>query len=122
MGDGLQAYNLDNKDIDLEDDDPFKEYITGVAFVICCAYPQTHEHSPRQIVFGRDMFLPVENKIDWEKIFTQKQDINCKSNEHKNSKHIDHNYQKGDWVTLIQLGEVERILAIRCNEPYKVVK
>ena len=46
LGDGLRAFDLDNIDINPEDDDPFDEYITAVAYAICCAYHQSHGHSP----------------------------------------------------------------------------
>ena len=101
LGDGLQAYNLDNKDVNPEDDDPFDEYIPAVAHAICCAYHQTHRYSLGQLVYGRVMFLPVDCKIDWEKMITRKQERIHKSNKQENSKHIDHNYRKGDCVTLI---------------------
>ena len=52
LGDGLRAFDLDSMDIDKDDDDPFDEYITAVAYVICCAYHRTHGNSPGQLVFG----------------------------------------------------------------------
>ena len=45
-----------------------------------------------------------------------------KSNERENSKHIDHNFKKGNWATLVQPGAVERTLAIKHRGPYKVLK
>ena len=66
LGDSLRSFDLlDNKDINPEDDDPFDEYITAVAYAICCAYHRTHGNSPGQLVFGQDMFLPVDRKINW---------------------------------------------------------
>ena len=106
----------------MEDANPFNVYITGVAYAIYCAYHQTHRLSPGQLVFGRDMFLPVDSQINWEKIFTRKQKRISKINEHKNSKRIKHNYQKGDWVTLIQPEAVENTFSIGFKGPYKVAK
>ena len=68
LGDGLRAFDLDNININPEDDDPFNKYITGKAYAICCTYHQTHVNSPGQLVYGRDMFLPLESKIDWNTI------------------------------------------------------
>ena len=86
----------------INDDDPFDdEYITTVAYAICCTYHRTHGNSPGQLVYRRDMFLPVNQKIDWEQLTTRKQQMNLKSNERENSKYIDHNYKKGDWATLV---------------------
>ena len=60
LAEDLQAFDLDSKEIDPDDNDPFEKYLSAVAYVICAAYYQTHGHSPAQLVFGRDMFLPVE--------------------------------------------------------------
>ena len=121
LGDGLRAFDLDNIDIDKEDDDPFDEHITSVAYAIRCAYHRTHGNSPGQLVFGRDMFLPVDRKINWDKITERKQQMIQKSNERENKSRIDHNFEKGDWATLVRPGAVERTLAIKHRGPYKVV-
>ena len=56
LKDGLQAYDLDHKDVDQEDDDPFDEYKTVEAHAICSAFHQTHGHAQTQLVYGRDKF------------------------------------------------------------------
>ena len=68
------------------------------------------------------MFLPVNQKIDWEELITRKQQIICKNNKRENSKRIDHNFKKGDCTTLVRPGVVERTLVIKRKGPYKVVK
>ena len=55
------------------DADPFEEYLAAAAFSIQCSYHQTHDHSPAQLAFGRDIFMPVDAEIDWEKIQQRKQ-------------------------------------------------
>jgi len=60
LAEGLRAFDLDSKEIAHDDDDPFEKYLSAVAYAIRSAYHQTHGHSPAQLVFGRDMFLPVE--------------------------------------------------------------
>ena len=49
-------------------DDLFKEYLVAAAFSIRYSYHQTHEHLPAQVVFRRDMLMPVDVEIDWENI------------------------------------------------------
>jgi len=80
LAEGLRAFDLDNKEIAEDNDDPFEEYLSAVAYAIRSAYHQTHGHSPAQLVYGRDMFLPVERKIDWEDIRKRKQERIRKSN------------------------------------------
>ena len=40
------------------------------------------------------MLLPVESKIDWNKIISRKQNRIQKNNDRENSKRIDNNFQK----------------------------
>ena len=53
---------------DLHPNDPFEEFLTAAAYVICSAYHTTLGFSPAQLVFGRDMFMPIATDVDWEKI------------------------------------------------------
>ena len=46
--------------------DPFEKYLAVAAFSIRYSYHQTHDHLPSQLVFGRDMFMPVDAEINWE--------------------------------------------------------
>ena len=55
------------------DDDWFEEVLVSAAFSIQCSHHQTHGHSPGQMVFGRNMFMPVDIEIEWEQIQQQKQ-------------------------------------------------
>ena len=66
-------------DIDTNKEDPFDKYLQSVAYVIRGAYHQTHGHSPTQMVSGRDMFLPIDSRINWEAISRIKQEHICKS-------------------------------------------
>ena len=59
LEDRLQAYNLDHKDVDQEDDNPFDEHKTVEAHAICSAFHQTHGHAQAQLVYGRDMFYQL---------------------------------------------------------------
>ena len=122
LAEGLRAFDLDNKEFNPDNDDPFEEYLSAVSYAICSAYHQTHDHSPAQLVFERDMFLPVEQKIDWEDIRKRKQERICKSNARENSNRIDHNFKKDDWVTLIKPGQITRKLLLPQEGPYKVVQ
>jgi hypothetical protein len=64
-----------------------------------CVFHQTHGHSPAQMVFGRDMLMPVSADINWEEIKERKQERIRKSNQRENSKRIPHKYKKGDLYT-----------------------
>ena len=68
----MRSFNLENNDLDPED--PFEEFLTAAAYAIRSAHHTTLGYSPAQLVFGRDMFMPVNFDVDWEKIKQNKQD------------------------------------------------
>ena len=121
LADCIRSFNLEEKVFNEQDDDPFEEYLTAAAFSIRAAFHQTHGHSPAQMVFGRDMFMPVSADIDWEQIKIRKQQRIRKSNVRENSKRIPHTYKKGDLVTLEKTGII-RTLTLPRQGPYKVIK
>ena len=48
----LTAFQLDDKDINEDDPDPFEEYLSSASYAIRCAFHATHSHSPGALVFG----------------------------------------------------------------------
>ena len=122
LRDCLTTFKLEELDIDEDkDEDPFQEFLTMASYAIRCAFHKTHGYSPGQLVFGRDMFMPIETTIDWDSIKERKQKAICKSNERENSKRIHRQYEKGDWITIQKPG-ILRKLSIPRLGPYKVLK
>ena len=119
LGDCLRSFNLDNRD--LHPEDPFEEFLTASAYAIRCAYHSTLGFSPAQLVFGRDMFMPIESDINWEKIREKKQKRIDKNNMRENAKRIPHVYQPGDLVTIKRPGIIPKLALPRMG-PYKVVR
>ena len=70
LQDCLTTFELDTKDIDKNDDDLFDEYLAMASYAIRSGYHATHGYSPGELVFGRNMFMPVYKKIDWDAIKT----------------------------------------------------
>ena len=61
-------------DIVLDNTDPFEEYLAMVWYEIRSAFYKTHGHSPGQLVFRRDMCMPINVPIiDWKTIKERKQ-------------------------------------------------
>ena len=117
--DCLRSFDLE--DIELEDPEPFEKYLTQAAYAIRSAYHTTLGFSPAQLVFGRDMFMPVTCNPDWETIRKRKQDSINKSNQRENKKRIDHKYQTGDLVTLERPGIIPK-LSLPRQGPYAIVE
>ena len=95
---GLTTFELNNVEIPEEGDeslDPFREYLSNAAYAIRCACHATHRHSSGELVFGRDMFMPISKNIDWNAIKDKKQKAIAKSNLRENSKRKQIHYNPG---------------------------
>ena len=64
LADCLVSFELEDVDINSNDPDPFEEYLAMASYAIRSVFHKTHEHSPGQLVFGRDMFMPINVPID----------------------------------------------------------
>ena len=90
LNDCLLTQDLDNIEIHEEDNDPFEKYLSKAAQAIRGGWHATHDKSPSQLVFGRDMFMPKDTEIDWDVIKARKQERIAKSNDRENSKIVKH--------------------------------
>ena len=50
-------------------------------------------YSPGQLIFGRDMILPIKYTVDWELICQQNKTQINKDNIRENRKRVDHDYK-----------------------------
>jgi hypothetical protein len=73
LADGLLTFDLEGTPIDEDEDDPFEEYLSAVSYALRSSYHQAHGHLPAQIIYGRDMFLPISVDIVREAIKNRKQ-------------------------------------------------
>ena len=121
LGDCLTTFELEELNINEDEEDPFKDYLTMASYAIRCTFHKTHGYSPGQLVFGRDMFMPIETTIDWNSIKQRKQEAIRKSNERENLKRIHRQYTKGDWLTIQKPGILKK-LSVRRLGPSKVLK
>ena len=61
----------------------------------------TLDATPSELVFGRDVILPLEFKADWEHIRTKRQLQINKDNIRENKNRLDHSYSIGDRVLVL---------------------
>ena len=59
----LRAYELE--DTELNEKDPWTPFLAAAAFAIRSTYHTVMAATPGQLVFGRDMILPLTFKADW---------------------------------------------------------
>ena len=121
LQDCLVTFKLDDKEIPEDEDDPFEEYLASAAYAIRASFHASHGHSPAELVFGRDMFMPVSRNINWDAIKERKQKAIRKSNKRENKKRINHTYKYGDWITIKKPGILRKLEVPRLG-PYKVIK
>ena len=75
-------------------------------------------YTPAELVFGRDMILPIQVKPDWEKMRTKRQlsikkenkRENKRKNKRENKRRIKHNYKVGDKILVTDPTSIKRKL------------
>ena len=72
----------------------------AAAFLIFSTTNRLKGYIPGQLVFGRDIFLPIEHKVYWELILQKNQTKVNKAKIRENIKRVNHNYKVGDKVIL----------------------
>jgi len=115
----IRTFEIEERE--LPEDNPFEPILSAVAYAIRSTYHTTLQASPGQLVFGRDMLLPVEFKANWAEIALRKQQIIAKSNARENSKRHEHQYRVGEKVLLERPGKLRKLSTPR-QGPYEVVE
>ena len=77
--------------------------------------------SPRQLVFGRDMVLPIKYITDWERLCQVQQKHINRDNTCENRNYIEHTYKAGDKVLVDKSWMMPKLDAPRIG-PYLVKK
>ena len=83
--------------------------MTSVAYAVRSTYHTTLKATPGQLVFGRDMILPIRFKADWARIASRKQTIIDQSNKRENARRLLHDYNVGDKVLLTKPGIIPKM-------------
>jgi hypothetical protein len=118
LGNMLRTFELEHKEFD--EIDPWKGFLSAVAFAIRSTYHTTLQASPGQLVFGRDMIMNTEYIANWHRIRSRKQRIINKSNRRENASRIRHEYNVGDMVLITNVGK--RKLDMPHQGPYPVTQ
>ena len=119
LGNMLRTFELEKQD--LNEDDPWSSFLTSVAFAIRSTYHTVLEATPGQLVFGRDMVLPIQFKADWAAILQRKKEQTAKDNARENKNRTPHVYHTGDLVILTRPGILPKLSTPR-EGPYKILR
>jgi hypothetical protein len=102
LGNMLRTFELDKQKIN--ENDPWTSFLSAAAWAIRSTYHTVLDATPGQLVFGRDMILPIQYKADWAGIITRKNQQISRDNARENSKRLEHTYKVGDKVVLTKPG------------------
>jgi len=120
VGNSLRTFQLESAALN-EDDHPWTPYLASVAWAVRSTHHTILDATPGQLVFGRDMVLPIQFQADWARIKLRKQETIDKSNAQENAKRIEHDYQVGDKVLLNRPGIIRKMSQPR-KGPYEIIK
>ena len=118
---GNQLHTFESSKQELDKQEPFKPFLTAVAYAICSTYHTTLQAMPGQLVFGQDMILPLKFQANWALIAAWKKETIIKSNEWENKKCHFHTFKVGDKVLLEQPIKKGKISA-PCKGLYKITR
>ena len=119
LGNMLRAFELEKQELD--DNDPWSSFLSATAFAIRSTYHTVLDATPGQLVFGRDMVLPIQFKADWAEIIQRKRKQIETDNARENSKRIGHTYKVGDKVLLSKPGIIPKMSTPR-EGPYRIIR
>jgi transposase InsO family protein len=116
--DALRTFELQEREMDVND--PWSSFLASAAFAIRSTYHTTLKATPPgQLVFGRDMLLPIKFKANWAEIKARHQEEMQCNNERENKGRRVHDYQVGDQIFLTDSRKKSKLSPPR-EGPYQV--
>ena len=109
LNDSLRTFDLDN--VELDPVRPWDKFLSAVAFAVRSTYHTTLEATPGQLVYGRDMLLPIKFNYDWAEIRRKRQSEINRNNRRENKARIDHTYVAGEKVYVKKTGNYRKLSA-----------
>jgi Integrase zinc binding domain len=119
LNDMLQTHCFSETEMDV--DDPWSDILSSTAFTIWATCHGILEATPGQIVFNRDMVLPLKFNANWAYIAQKRQKQIVKDNQRENSKRIAHEYHVGDKVLYSKHGVLKKLDTPQ-RRPFEVTK
>jgi hypothetical protein len=86
LNDALRTAEIDGREMD--DKDPWGPCLSSSAYAIRSTFNTTLKATPGQLVFGRDMVLPIKFMADWGSIEQQRQKEMGRNNRRENGSRI----------------------------------
>ena len=118
LGKLVRTFNIYQTQVDKND--PWTGILSATAFAICSTTNHKIVNSLGQLVFGRDMIIPIKHKVDWELIRLKNQTQINRDNIHKNRHRVDYDYKVEDNVTLTKHTAYK--YKIPCTGPFLITQ
>ena len=119
LADALKTFELSGRELDTRD--PWSAFLAAAAYAIWSTFHTTLQATPAQLVFGRDMLLPIKFKADWAGIKHRRQAEMRRNNERENRSRVPYKYRVNDKVLLTKPGIIRKLATPRVG-PYTVTR
>ena len=98
LGKIVQTFNIQQTYVDKNY--PWTVILDATEFEIHSTTSRKKNYISGQLIFGRDMILPIKHRVDWELICQRKQTQINRDNAHENRHRVEHDYNAEDKVIL----------------------
>ena len=86
--------------LEIKKDDLWTEFLTSCVFAIRSTYHSTLDAAtPAQVVFGKDMILPISWQANWEQLRARRQEMISHNNVRENATCIETNTKETKFST-----------------------
>ena len=119
LNDILRTFELEDRE--LYEADPWTEFLSAAAFAIRATYHTTLNATPAQLVFGRDMILPISIRANWARIKEKRQMEILRNNARENKGRVPHHYKEGSKVLLRKEGILRKLASPR-EGPFEITR
>ena len=118
IGDIIRTMELNGTRVTKES---WKGILAATAFAVRSTVHTTTQATPGQLVFGRDMMLPISYQANWKLIQERKQQRINENNKRENRGRIPHEYQEGDLV-LLKDDTLGKKFKVPYRGPFKILR
>ena len=94
----IRTFDMEKNYVD--EDDPWKRILAAEAFYIHSTFHTTKKKSPRQLVLGRYMIVPIDHIANWRLIYQLKQTLIYKNTNKQNSTRTNQHFKVDDQVLI----------------------
>ena len=107
LNDMLRTFELENQQLDSRE--PWTRFLSASAFAIRSTFHTTLGATPGQLVYSRDMLLPIKFNYDWASIKMRRQHEIARNNKRENKSRIPYQFKVGDKITLDKPGKIRKL-------------